>query len=163
MAVKSLAPKAERVLVKETGLVLRISPVAANVIELRLPEQQRSESKTLPAAQAPVRVEVANGNGVGGLARKTSSYLKGIGYGPVRLTNQKPFTLARTEIQFRPGFQQQAKSLQSALAGRGVLASSDLLRQDIHVRVVLGKDLRTTAQLAEIEAGKPLRLAGKVD
>lgn len=159
--VKAVSLKPERSLVAEVRPTLQVRSVAANVIELRLPEVIRNESKAPAAMQAPVRLEVTNGNGVGGLARQTSAYLKGIGYGPVRLTNRKPYTLARTEIQFRPGFQQQAQSLQAALAGKGVLAQSGLLRRDIHVRVVLGKDVRTTAQLAGIEAGEPLRLAGK--
>jgi len=156
--VKAASLKPQRSMVAEVEPTLRVRAVTANVIELRLPAQSRNERKDPLPAQSPIRLEVANGNGVGGLARQTSAYLKGIGYGPVRLTNQKPFTLGRTEIQFRPGFQQQAQRLQAALAGKGVLAPSGLLRQDIQVRVVLGKDLRTAAQLAEIEE-VPIRLA----
>ena len=101
---------------------------------------------------------MANGNGVEGLARQTSAYLKEAGYGPMRLTNQKPFGQPHTEIQYRPGFEEQARALQLRLAGKGVTASSSRLRQDVEVRVVLGLDVRSVAQLTAAEPGA-LRLA----
>lgn len=142
---------AERTAAAEPGLNLRFSEVLAAVI-----------GGGEAAAQSAVRLEIANGNGVTGLARQISAQLREAGYGAVRFTNQKPFDQERTEIQFRPGFQRQAQGLQAALAGRGVLARSDSLAQDIHLRVVLGRDL-TAAPGPEAGAGEPLRLATRME
>lgn len=143
---------AERTAGAEPGLNLRFSEMLAAVIG-------GGDGAPPPSA---VRLEIANGNGVTGLARQISAQLREAGYGAVRFTNQKPFDQERTEIQFRPGFQRQAQGLQAALAGRGVLARSDSLAQDIHLRVVLGRDL-TAAPATEARGGEPLRLATRME
>lgn len=150
---------------------LEMAQVGANVYELRQPVAPKATvpvavTPVLPttaaiaaAALAPVtpsrqmRLEVANGNGVEGLAGRTSRFLQKVGYPTARLTNQKPFVQPMTEIQYRPGYEEQANNLQRVFAGKGVLAEAKGLRSDIQVRVVLGQNLRTTEQLAELEAG----------
>ena len=150
---------------------LEMARIGANVYELRQPvapkaAAQQAAAPVLPttaaiaaAALAPatpsrqMRLEVANGNGVEGLAGRTSRFLQKVGYPTARLTNQKPFVQPMTEIQYRPGYEEQANNLQRVFAGKGVLAEAKSLRPDIQVRVVLGQNLRTTAQLAELEAG----------
>lgn len=150
---------------------LEMAQVAANVYELRQPPASKPVSPVaatpvlpstaaiaaaalMPAArQQKVRLEVSNGNGVEGLAGRTSRFLQSVGYPTARLTNQKPFGQPMTEIQYRPGYEEQANNLQRVFAGKGVLAEAKGLRPDIQVRVVLGQNLRTTAQLAELEAG----------
>ena len=144
---------AERAAAAEPGLNLRFSEVLAAVIG----------GGDAAAPQSAVRLEIANGNGVTGLARQLSAQLREVGYEAVRFTNQKPFDQERTEIQFRPGFQRQAQGLQAALAGKGVLARSDSLAQDIPLRVVLGRDLTTAAPAPEARADEPLRLATRME
>lgn len=146
----------------ETVPVSPLHRVAANVYELQLPVLPRPEpykaAHAAPLRPADFRVEVSNGNGVEGLARRASVYLKGRGYGVNHLTNQKPYDQKLTEIQYRPGFEQQAKGLQALLAGKGVPAQTTRLRQDVELRLVLGHDLRQPAALAEIEA-RPVQVA----
>ena len=50
-----------------------------------------------------LKVEVANGSGVAGLAKRTSSSLQKRGYAVSRLTNQIPYMQVITEIQYRRG------------------------------------------------------------
>lgn len=136
----------------EGQAVARGVPVASNVYELQLPLPHRESSSlsvSPPASPVP-RLEVANGNGVEGLARRTSLYLKEAGYPQARLTNQKPYEQALTEIQCRPGFEREAKQLQKFLAGKGWITEAHSLRQGIEVRVVLGRDLKSTAQMAAV-------------
>ncbi|HZX29803.1 MAG TPA: tetratricopeptide repeat protein [Rhodocyclaceae bacterium] len=166
--VKAEPPRPQVPSVAVVAPTPQASPVSANIIELRLPAPPRNDGRlaAAPAASAaplPAGLEVANGNGVPGLAKQASAYFKGMGYGRVRLTNQKPFVLGQTQIQFRPGYQQQAEGLRTALAGKGVLSPSASLRQDIQVRVVLGKDLRAAPRLAEGEEPEPIRLAGGME
>ena len=93
------------------------------------------------ADPARFRLEVSNGNGVTGMARKVGRFLGGQGYRTARLTNRKPFRVAATQIQYRPGYQAEAQRLKSNLPGEPALVQNDKLRPDIHVRLVLGKDM----------------------
>lgn len=94
-----------------------------------------------PADPVRFRLEVSNGNGVTGMARKVGRFLGGQGYRTARLTNRKPFRVAATQIQYRPGYQAEAQRLKSNLPGDPALVQNDNLRPDIHVRLLLGKDM----------------------
>lgn len=136
--------------------VPRLSQVAANIYQLEMPVARPQAAKVVPIpqpGQPGVRLEVANGNGVGGLAKQASRYLKARGYGTLtHITNQKPYGQKLTEIQFRPGFERHASELQALLAGKGVATQTSRLRQDVEIRLVLGQDLRRAAALAEAES-----------
>ncbi|MBS1189176.1 MAG: pilus assembly protein TadD [Rhodocyclaceae bacterium] len=139
----------------------QLSRVADNVYELRPPEPSPAlrlasdkAAFQVPSQPGTVRLEVTNGNGVEGQARRTSLYLRDMGYGVAHVTNQKPYRQRQTEIQYRPGFEQQAMGLQAALAGKGVAAPTSRLRQGVEVRLVLGHDLRQPPSLAEGEGEK---------
>ena len=92
---------------------------------------------------AKLRVEVANGNGVVGLAGKVGQFLRSQGYPVARLTNQKPFQVRITQIQYREGHQAEANLLQSNLPDSPALVMRNDLRADVGVRLVLGKDVAT--------------------
>lgn len=110
-----------------------------------------------PAAK-PYRIEVSNGNGVTGMARKVAGFLDGEGYSRARLTNQKPFKVASSQVQYRFGYREQAQTLVLNLPGRPGIAQADNLRGDISIRVVLGKD--STGNVANFERGQgKIRLA----
>jgi thioredoxin-like negative regulator of GroEL len=88
-----------------------------------------------------LHLEVSNGNGVTGMARKIAYFLHDSGYAKARLTNRKPFTVQTTQIQYRYGHQKDAEHLQSSLPGYTGIALSSNLRADINLRVVLGRDM----------------------
>jgi len=117
-------------------------------------------AQQVPAAPAakPYRIEVSNGNGVTGMARKVAGFLDGEGYSKARLTNQKPFQVASSQVQYRSGYREQAQTLVLNLPGRPGIAQADNLRGDISIRVVLGKDL--AGNVANFERGQgKIRLA----
>jgi hypothetical protein len=87
------------------------------------------------------RVEVSNGNGVTGYARKIGEFLKSQGYPPTRLTNQKNYNVLNTQIQYRIGYQSEAKLIQSRFSQPFELVESNDLRSDVSIRIVLGKDV----------------------
>ena len=100
-----------------------------------------------PASQVRMaRLEVANGNGVTGMARRFRSVLGQMGIPVERLSNAKPYRQMVTVIQYSPGFEQQATSLQKALQGKAQLSSQQLASSD--VRLVLGKDARDSLTAA---------------
>lgn len=115
-----------------------------------------------PAAQAVAkaekvrmaRLEVSNGNGVNGMARRFRNLLGQMGIPVERLSNDKPYKQVATTIQYSPGFEKQAASLQKALQGKAQLASKQLAASD--VRLVLGKDARVSLTAATEAAGLSL-------
>lgn len=101
----------------------------------------------IPATAAP-RLEISNGNGVTGLAKRYRSVLGKLGILASRLSNARPFRQQASIIEYRPGFAAQAASLQRALPGRTALQQSEALTR-ADVRLLLGKD--APAQLAQAE------------
>ncbi|KQZ44892.1 LytR C-terminal domain-containing protein [Duganella sp. Root1480D1] len=125
---------------------------AAAPVALAAPNTGAAEPK--PAAQAlakeskvrMARLEVSNGNGVTGMARRFRSVLGQMGIPVERLSNAKPYRQVVTIIQYSPGFEQQASNLQKALQGKAQLSSQQLASSD--VRLVLGKDARVSLTAA---------------
>lgn len=138
---------------------VKLVEVSPNTYEIR---ERSFKAKPLPAeilhiAEMPAvmpaiadtqsinkaRLEVSNGNGVTGMAGKVGQFLKNQGYQAVRLTNQKPFQVRMTQIQYREGYQAQAQLLKISLpeSSSPTLVQRNDLRADIGVRLVLGKDV----------------------
>ena len=88
------------------------------------------------------RLEVSNGNGVAGMARRFRNLLGQMGIPVNRLSNDKPSRQVATIIQYSPGFEKQAASLQKALQGKVQLTSKQLASSD--VRLLLGRDAQVS-------------------
>lgn len=141
---------------------VQLVKLSANVSELRV--QPYSAEPMLVATAIDVadlkklRVEVANGNGVTGAAGKVGQFLRDQGYPTARLTNQRPFQVRMTQIQYREGYQAEAQILQASLPDAHELVQRNDMRTGVSVRLVLGKDMVT--QLAHYEyKGKKIHLA----
>lgn len=118
------------------------APVVATVVEKPLAAaSQKQPAELLPTSLPSYRIEVANGNGVTGMAMRVATFLKTEGYAKANLTNQKPFNVAASKVQYRPGYQQQAEFLAKTLPGQPGIVQSEKLRGNISVRVVLGRDM----------------------
>lgn len=130
----------------------KLVQVAPNVSELQI-RSQPDESLQYASVQqdAPelrsLKLEVSNGNGVTGAAGKVGRFLHEQGYVATRLTNQKPYKVQTTQIQYRAGYEQQAQLLQAELLNAPALVERNDLR--MNVRLVLGKDM--VSQLAYYE------------
>lgn len=141
---------------------VQLVQLAPNIFELRMRQSGAEPVQVVEVANNPspekLRVEVANGNGVIGAAGKVGQYLHSQGYPTARLTNQKPFQVRTTQIQYRDGHQAEAQLLQSRLPEAPELVRGNGLRADVSVRLVLGKDIVT--QLAQSDGRwQKLRLA----
>jgi Flp pilus assembly protein TadD len=133
----------------------RLVQVAPDVFEFRMTEAASMMAiltgKTSDKAAAPqdsgnlysknVRIEISNGNGVRGMARLVSGFLQQGGFAKAGLTNQQPFQQKQTEIHYRSGNDVLAGQINRLMPKQVAMVESSSLRQDIQVRVLLGKDV----------------------
>lgn len=115
-----------------------------------LAELRRSQRALAQAARpdagardggAPLRLEVANGNGIRGMAARTAGLLRQFGLPSARLTNDRPFRHTQTEIQYVAGRQDSAQQVSKLLPVTSQLVEMPALQRGIEVRVVIGHDL----------------------
>ncbi|MEJ7804682.1 MAG: LytR C-terminal domain-containing protein [Telluria sp.] len=137
---------------------LMLVQVLTNVYELRRPTGPASGPVAAPLAAPRTRVEVANGDGTAGLARRVGSLLGQHGFTVARLTNLRPYGLRTTRIAYRPGQREHADAMRQLIDGPVQIAQEPLVHADI--RLVLGADTRRA--LARQDAGKAAsRLAAR--
>lgn len=119
-------------------LKLRTRPAAAPAV-LPMAAAPAAPGPALPPAAARARLEVVNGNGQQGLARRYRLVLGRAGIEVDRIANQRPFRQQSTIIQYRPGAEAQAIRVQQALPEPATLQPSARLA-GTELRLVLGKD-----------------------
>jgi hypothetical protein len=138
----------------------RFVAVAPNIYELKLPEQTLPEIAPLqPAAiqedllhPEPVRkarafrLEVSNGNGTRGMARQVARLLDRNGIHANRITNHATFRQTTTQIEYRQGYLAEAVALREVFPAHINAVPGSALRNDIQVRVLLGKDVVSIAR-----------------
>jgi hypothetical protein len=95
------------------------------------------------------KLEVSNGNGISGFAARVAGHLGRLGVATGRLTNEGTFSQPTTLIQYREGYRSHAARVGALLPRTVPVVQSGTLRGDIHVRVVLGQDVRTDVALFE--------------
>lgn len=157
-AAQPAAPTATEAPAQREPDGMQIVRTAANVYELREPPARTAalaaapqpEAVPLPSARSAgaMRIEIANGNGAPGLAKRFRDALATQGLVAARLTNARPFGQPTTRIEFRPGFASAAQNLRAALGGKAVLAPTDRLAPSADVRLLLGKDAALVPALA---------------
>ncbi|MFC5475282.1 LytR C-terminal domain-containing protein [Paraherbaspirillum soli] len=108
------------------------------------------------------RLEIANGNGIAGLARKVSDTLASHGLPISNLINLKPYRQQKTSIQYRKGFRDEALRLSRKLPTSPSLVSNDHLRDSVDVQLILGKDVTSLAALSGADAATVIQLSGKM-
>lgn len=161
----------------------RLLSVASNVWELKTappaavqpsatrPMIAAAPSLAMPAIAAPApaailvaaprpanaqRVEVSNGNGVPGLARRVAQFIETQGYRAPRTNNLQPFNQRRTELQYRIGSRRQARELAALLTVTPRLVAVTSLERAANVRLVLGRDFKEPASVAGAAPGEHL-------
>lgn len=111
------------------------------VLELhRIPAPHAGASASAPARQAAVALlEISNGNGRPGMARRLTGELRDPGFKVVRLTNEKGFGVRQTRIEYQPAFRGAAERLALRVGVAAPLAAG--VKGPADVRLVLGHDL----------------------
>lgn len=170
-----VAAGAQAIEARDTAPVAQLMNVAPNVWELR-PQAVEVAVPAAVAAQAAVtriepsapqgmpssvRLEIANGNGVTALAKSVGRYLRTLGASQPRLTNQRPFSQGRTEIQYVAGADQWAQALRRMLETPAELVATRRIERNAQLRLVLGKDFHEIEAVARLrlEVAKPVVIA----
>jgi tetratricopeptide (TPR) repeat protein len=143
---------------------MQLVKVGPSVYELKLAPVEptpRAALAALPAGPAnPAvegRLEISNGKGDTGLAKRFRDILAERGIRAGRLTNDKPFGKAVTRIEFRPGYEAAAQALHTVLGGKALLRPQARLSDPTDIRLVLGKD--ATVALAQLRTPDTALLA----
>jgi tetratricopeptide (TPR) repeat protein len=118
--------------IERTGLdrsTLRTAPAAAT----------HAPPARSTAAARTATVEVANGTGRRHMAARMATYLRGHGLNVNRLLNARHYRWQRSQIRFRPGFEEAARELRARLPIEVAMEESDAPLRDVHL--TLGADL----------------------
>ncbi|MBK4733823.1 LytR C-terminal domain-containing protein [Noviherbaspirillum pedocola] len=126
------APQVSHAAVREEIiLATTAAPVKPHEIETR--QQPKQEAKTF-------RVDIANGNGIEGMAARMRTALEQRGIAVGHLSNKKPYDTTLTAIQYRAGYLQEAERVRRALQAPVALAAMKDMPANADVRLLLGKD-----------------------
>jgi tetratricopeptide (TPR) repeat protein len=139
------------------------------VTENTKPYMPTAGNNTAPAIQSEIkptavliasnefRLEISNGSGIPGLAKRLSQVLTRLGIPVKIISNEQPYRQVVTDIQYREGFEKDAKNLRDKLNGQALVSRVSAQAKPIDIRVVVGKDLKT--HIAKIETQNSTRLA----
>ncbi|HBG17954.1 MAG TPA: hypothetical protein DDY32_01360 [Desulfobulbaceae bacterium] len=99
-----------------------------------------------PAIPSPepikVAIEVSNGNGTSGMAKRSADFLRGLGFTVRSVTNAKDFRFEESVIYYKEEHLQAAKDLAAVIPGAQNLEKVEsMAKPSIGVRVLLGRDL----------------------
>ena len=127
-----------------------VKNVTETATQITVPDKRPDFSKdgqpqhTLPA----LAIEVANGNGVQGLARSLRGLLNGQSWRVVRARNHEQFAVRFTRIEYVSNLAQDAKILADAL---GIDAQFRLNNQQTgtQIRIILGHDLKDLSKIRQ--------------
>ena len=93
--------------------------------------------------QNPIRVQILNGCGVRGIARRMTDCLRGKGFDVRESGNAARYDYAKTEVIVRTNDQSVGDTVAKALGVNSVSIVPDRSLVDIEVTVIIGKDYRT--------------------
>ncbi|WP_426101758.1 tetratricopeptide repeat protein [Massilia sp. TSP1-1-2] len=98
--------------------------------------------KLAAAPSARAMLEIRNGNGVGGMARKLARTMNEGSTRVVRLTNQKGFGVLRSRIEYSVAFRNTALRLAERVGAMQLVQVESVGGADI--RLVIGRDMKET-------------------
>ncbi|MDL2355188.1 MAG: tetratricopeptide repeat protein [Pseudomonadota bacterium] len=148
--------------VAPAGAAPPVAPAGAAPIDEEEVEEEGDEppaaAATGPAGPEVARLEIRNGNGVTGMARALARKMTDTNLRVVRLTNQKPYTVAQTRVEYQGAFREAAVRLAARFGNASVQEVESCNNADL--RLVIGRDLvRSKAEARRIIKGALARAA----
>ncbi len=112
------------------------------------PSVSQGTEKPAPLSLKKAWIEVSNGNGVNGMARKVSRQLEHKGI-PVRhITNANHFNHGQTRIYYQNGYEEVAVRVADQIPGLQELEERKKFdRPNINVKIIIGKDILSGSSL----------------
>jgi hypothetical protein len=118
----------------------------------------KSNGQTPKQIPDEAEIEIVNGNGINGFARKMENYLKEKGYHIRNVRNAEHFNHQETKIYFHNNLKGSARSLSKELPGENLISDSNLICHDEKlIRILLGKDM--IKGLNEVEHGYQIEIS----
>lgn len=117
----------------------RVPTVTPAPLPIPVPAEQLA---VLPAIAPPVEkalLEIRNGNGVTGMARALSAKMDPDTLRVVRLSNQRPFDVRQTRVEYQPAFREAAERLAERF-GNAVAVEAGSVKP-ANMRLVIGRDI----------------------
>ncbi|MCB1916428.1 MAG: tetratricopeptide repeat protein [Rhodocyclaceae bacterium] len=94
-----------------------------------------------PAVTIDARLEISNANGVRHFASEVGARLKSAGLDVRRVNNYETFALAESKVEYRRGYEDQARALASRLGLDVAVVRGEAERWGSDVRLILGADV----------------------
>lgn len=91
------------------------------------------------AAQQRALLEIRNGNGVTGMAKALSMKMDKGSLRVVRLSNQRPFDVRQTRVEYHPAFREAAERLAERFGNAVVVEAGSV--KPANMRLVIGRDI----------------------
>ena len=116
--------------------------VEAKPSAAKIPVQEKEEEALSPATPHPVRIEVLNGCGLGGIAKRTADFLQLKGYDIRDYKNADRSNYEKTSIIVRSGNKSHGEALASTISFpvELIVMDPDPNLIDVDVTLILGKD-----------------------
>lgn len=162
-AVEVLEPQASR------GKFVLISPDGETVLQAKQPAFetatyagppvsakpliQEAFAHDVPSSLSELRLEVSNGNGITGFAKRFVAILRSKKLPVQRITNNDSFVLAQTLVEFQPGYESLARTLILRARLNASLVPAKSAHPGWNVRILLGKDAVEFAELHSHRTG----------
>ncbi len=104
------------------------------------PDQSREKKPS--ASLKGMGIEISNGNGMNGMARRVGHYLTEKGIEVTRLTNASHFSHSETKLYYQKGYREAASHLAEQLPIPNEMKEEKRFeRPNIRIKVLIGKDL----------------------
>lgn len=111
-------------------------------VKLAAAPAREIKREKLDRNRVKVEIEVANGNGVNGMAGKVATLLKEKGFNVIKITNANSFDHATTKIFYYNGHRRDVDRLLKEIACRPDKRSIiELRRLGDRIKIIIGKDL----------------------
>ena len=156
IGTRPATPNAQLVALAPNVWQLRPQAAQAAALPASIPRSvilQTDKAVSPSELPAIVRLEISNGNGIAGLARRVGGYLRSLGMNSPRLTNQRPFDQRHTQIQYVRSMGDSARDLKAALGTPADLVMTPTIDRNAQIRVVLGKDFYEIEAVARMRGG----------
>lgn len=121
-----------------------VLPQKADII-IPIGENKNDMLDSAPAIPTPapkkVAIEISNGNGTAGMAKRGADFLRGHGFTVRSVTNANHFRFAESVIYFREEHLQAARNLAAVIPGvQNLKKVESMTNPAIGIRVLLGRD-----------------------
>jgi len=141
--LESGRPRVERVAADAEEVTRIVRVTGAQVVSAAQDPGTPAVIAIAPSVLESTRIDIANGNGITGLARVWRGQLRAVGVQTASISNWSNFQQPVTRILYRDGYEDAARALAHRLPVNAELVSmKHLPRADRDVMVVLGRDMR---------------------